>query len=161
MKKNLFYLFALICSMSLFTACGSDDDDNNNDLTLEQVIDEQLVGTYAGTFDITSNGMSLGSDIAQDVILTKSSANALKLEVKNLAISEELVLDISLEPCTVVEANGLYTFEGSQTVSVGTLGTFPVTVGGAFTDGNVAMDITVLQVPMLNQVDVTFEGSKK
>ena len=29
MKKNLFYLFALICSMSLFTACSDDDDDAN------------------------------------------------------------------------------------------------------------------------------------
>ena len=28
MKKNLFYLFALICSMSLFTACSDDDDEN-------------------------------------------------------------------------------------------------------------------------------------
>lgn len=27
MKKNLFYLFALICSMSLFTSCGDDDDE--------------------------------------------------------------------------------------------------------------------------------------
>ncbi|KAA3162099.1 DUF4925 domain-containing protein, partial [Akkermansia sp. BIOML-A61] len=27
MKKNLFFLFALICSMSLFTACSDDDDD--------------------------------------------------------------------------------------------------------------------------------------
>ena len=26
MKKNLFYLFALICSMSLFTSCSNDDD---------------------------------------------------------------------------------------------------------------------------------------
>ncbi len=26
MKKNLFYLFALICSMSLFTACSDDDE---------------------------------------------------------------------------------------------------------------------------------------
>lgn len=29
MKKNLFYLFALICSMSLFTACSDDDDDKD------------------------------------------------------------------------------------------------------------------------------------
>lgn len=27
MKKNLFYLFASICSMSLFTACSDDDDE--------------------------------------------------------------------------------------------------------------------------------------
>lgn len=29
MKKNLFYLFALICSMGLFTACSDDDDDKS------------------------------------------------------------------------------------------------------------------------------------
>ena len=29
MKKNLFYLFALICSMSLFTACSDDDEDTD------------------------------------------------------------------------------------------------------------------------------------
>lgn len=26
MKKNLLYLFALICSVSLFTACSDDDE---------------------------------------------------------------------------------------------------------------------------------------
>lgn len=31
MKKNLLYLFALICSVSLFTAC-SDDDDNGTEI---------------------------------------------------------------------------------------------------------------------------------
>lgn len=31
MKKNLFFLFALICSMSLFTACSDDDDDKIKD----------------------------------------------------------------------------------------------------------------------------------
>lgn len=37
MKKNLLYLFALVCSMSLFTACNDDDQD-------ETV--SPLVGTY-------------------------------------------------------------------------------------------------------------------
>ena len=27
MKKSLFYLFALICSMGLFTGCSEDDPD--------------------------------------------------------------------------------------------------------------------------------------
>ena len=42
MKKNLFYLFALICSMSLFTACSDDDDP-------VYPIEEELAGTYKGT----------------------------------------------------------------------------------------------------------------
>ena len=28
MKKNLLYLWALICSVALFTACSSDDDND-------------------------------------------------------------------------------------------------------------------------------------
>ena len=43
MKKNLFYLFALICSMSLFTACSDDDDDKK----------EAVAGTYTGTITVT------------------------------------------------------------------------------------------------------------
>ena len=39
MKKNLLYLFALICSVSLFTACSDDDtttiDAKNLDYTAE------------------------------------------------------------------------------------------------------------------------------
>ena len=33
MKKNLLYLWALICSVSLLTACSSDDDNTVNDET--------------------------------------------------------------------------------------------------------------------------------
>lgn len=30
MKKNLLYLFMLVCSVGLFTSCGDDDDDDND-----------------------------------------------------------------------------------------------------------------------------------
>ena len=30
MKKNLLYLWALVCSLTLFAACSSDDDDSDN-----------------------------------------------------------------------------------------------------------------------------------
>ena len=30
MKKNLLYLFILICSVSLFTSCGDDDENDDN-----------------------------------------------------------------------------------------------------------------------------------
>ena len=44
MKKNLFYLFALICSMSLFTAC-SDDDDPDYSKVIEE---ERNIGYQIG-----------------------------------------------------------------------------------------------------------------
>ena len=39
MKKNLFYLFALICSMSVFTAC-KDDEEPEVPPTVEDVVAE-------------------------------------------------------------------------------------------------------------------------
>ena len=51
MKKNLFYLFALICSMSLFTACSDDDKPGGGGeggVTLEEVITNDIAGNYKG-----------------------------------------------------------------------------------------------------------------
>ena len=50
MKKNLFYLFALICSMSLFIACSDDDPDYST------AIDGEIVGNYKGTLNVTVQG---------------------------------------------------------------------------------------------------------
>ena len=62
MKKNLFYLFALICSMSLFTACSDDDDD-----TWQQIPQTELSGDKA---DLTVNGV-------------KSTSGSVQMSVKN------------------------------------------------------------------------------
>lgn len=51
MKKSVFYyLFAVICTVCLFTAC-SDDDDDNKILTVDNI-----VGTYPGDLDVTLAG---------------------------------------------------------------------------------------------------------
>ena len=55
MKKNLLYLWALICSVALFTACSSDDDNDisgNNPPEEEAVVTApDVVGTYWGNLD--------------------------------------------------------------------------------------------------------------
>ena len=57
MKKNLLYLWALICSVALFTACSSDDDNDisgNNPPEEEAVVTApDVVGTYWGNLDIS------------------------------------------------------------------------------------------------------------
>ena len=50
MKKNLFYLFALICSMSLFTACSDDDDDSKKNDEGSKVELPQLNANATGVF---------------------------------------------------------------------------------------------------------------
>lgn len=64
MKKNLFYLFALICSMSLFTAC-SDDDDN----TWQQIPQTEISGDKA---DLTINGVESTSGSVQMSVKNES-----------------------------------------------------------------------------------------
>lgn len=80
MKKNLFYLFALICSMSLFTACSDDDDDKNiKDLNASYASSE-LELTYSGevvlgkkvTFN-TTNGKNADITLeGADISLTRN-----------------------------------------------------------------------------------------
>ena len=60
MKKNLFYLFALICSMSLFTACSDDDDE------VKYPIDTELAGGYVGNLSVNVDGNQL---IFQQVLM--------------------------------------------------------------------------------------------
>lgn len=51
MKKNLLYLFMLVCSVGLFTSCGDDDDDNNDK--------PDVAGTYAGNLGVTIDELVL------------------------------------------------------------------------------------------------------
>lgn len=61
MKKNLFYLFALICSMSLFTAC-SDDDKPETPPTVEDIVAEYSADNLKPTIegvDVTSENIKV------------------------------------------------------------------------------------------------------
>ena len=52
MKKRLFYLFALICSVSLFTACSDDDNEGPSGNPITEAIDSQIVGNYNGKLTV-------------------------------------------------------------------------------------------------------------
>ena len=67
MKKSIFYyLFAVVCTVCLFTACS--DDDNDDKVTL---IVDNIVGTYPGKMDIRLTGNSVASDIQLLLLLEK------------------------------------------------------------------------------------------
>lgn len=69
MKKNLFYLFVLLCSMSLFTAC-KDDDEPEVPPTIEDVVAE-----YSGeNLKLTVEGMDNVSEDAK-IELAKSETS--------------------------------------------------------------------------------------
>ena len=52
MKKSLLYLFMLVCSVSLFSSCGDDDDE------VKYPIDTDLAGGYIGKLSVVVDGNS-------------------------------------------------------------------------------------------------------
>ena len=65
MKKNLFYLFALICSMTLFTACSDDDDDTPKTMTTSEI-----AASYTGTLNVAIAGMPFADESDVPVSVT-------------------------------------------------------------------------------------------
>lgn len=155
MKKKLLFLVALVCSMSLFSACS---DDDKPVLPIEQ----DLAGNYKGELGISIDGQSLGN-LPQKVYITKSAAgeNQLKLELKSFMFASLNLGDIQVDPCVVTENAGTYSFTGSQTITLAApIGACPVTVNGTCKDGKISINIGV-KVEALNQnVTAIFDGTK-
>lgn len=110
MKKNLFYLFALICSMSLFTACSDDDDD--------KVVCPvpQTEFTVATGLNLTYNG---GTMLGKKVTFTPDASDATKA---TLVLAGNLDLSGILTREAASGSFGAGVFPGSSVV------TLPVTL---------------------------------
>ena len=82
MKKNLFYLFALICSMSLFTACSDDDDAPD----YSKAIESEIAGDYKGTLDIKLEGTTIASGLPKNITISKAGNSTINLLLANFSL---------------------------------------------------------------------------
>lgn len=99
MKKNLFYLFALICSMSLFTACSDDDD-----TTWQQIPQTEISGDKA---ELTVNGVASTSGSVQMSVKNESEG---VLTLKNVIPGYESVpVNVELQK----QADNSFIFAGT------------------------------------------------
>lgn len=153
MKKNLFYLFALICTMSLFTACSDDDDP-------VYPIEEEIAGTYKGTLDIELAGASVAKDLPKNVTITKVSGNVVSLELKDFSFMGSNIGTIKLEKCILKQNGSSYTFTGNQELNLTGIGKCSVKLAGTFNNGKteVNLDIDVLQLEQ--KVKVIYKGNR-
>lgn len=164
MKKNLFYLFALICSMSLFTACNSDDEEERNA--------SAIVGTYSGGLDIvmtpeTGESTIIATGITKNVSISEVSGNEIKMELKDFSLQlGETLLDlktITIDKCQVTRSGSVYSFSGQQdlifTGAAAMLGTCATSVSGTITDNKIAMKIDVNVTTLKQKVKVDFNGA--
>lgn len=171
MKKNLFYLFALICSMSLFTACSDDDKPGSGGeggVTLEEVITNDIAGNYKGDLAVTVLGVPM-EPVAQKVAVTKSGTEAVSLSINNFSFLGMSLGDIKLENCALAEENGAYTFTGTTSLNVtpvpGMNLTADVAAEGSFTTGNptsitLNLDIKAELAGQQQDVTVVYTGTR-
>lgn len=156
MKKNLFYLFALICSMGLLASCGEDD------LDYTQVIDTEIAGGYKGELNVKVDGKDLGTSY-QQITVEKAGATAINLHIKDFSFMSIPVGDVDLMNCPLSENAGAYTFTGTTTVTVATAGLdAAVDAQGSVSDGALSLNLTIQATlgELSQNVAVTFNGTK-
>lgn len=156
MRKNLVYLFALICSMTLCVSCSDDDDE------VKLPIDTDIAGIYKGDLKVTVDDAEM-PPVPQRITLSKSTKgeNRIALSLKNFSFLGQPVGNIEVDPCTVKPINGGYSFEGQQTLTLmAPIGTCPVTVTGTVKGDKMDIQIGVRVEAMNQDVKVAFAGTK-
>lgn len=138
MKKNLFYVFALICSMSLFTACSDDDDETWKEIPTEEIdvasgnATVNINGTTSTTGSVKmtvkneseatmalKNVIPGYSDLNIDVELQKQADNSFKYAGTAKVNTAPTTREFSSDPAILtVEVDGTITLDGKVTVNV-------------------------------------------
>ena len=155
MKKNLFYLFALICSMALFTACSDDDDK-----TPEMLKTSAIAGDYAGSLDVAIAGVSIAHEENVPVKLNAAEDGSTVTVSLNYSFND-MPLDIEV-PCQTVASETKIALSGNANVAL--FGEDLATSVTGEADGtNLNLNITVDTENLLgegNIVTVVYAGTK-
>ena len=156
MKKNLFYLFALVCSLSLFTACSDDDEPNYT-----QVIEEEIQGDYKGTLDVAIDGTTIATGVPQKITVAGANATSINLSLTNFSFMGFQVGDVSLQNCRLIQNGDTYTFTGTTSIEVVGL-TASVNATGSIGNSSVSitLDIAAVAGTVEQVVAVTYTGTK-
>lgn len=156
MKKKMFYLFALLCSMSLFTACSDDDDAAD----YSKVIEEEIAGNYKGTLTVTVEEVTMPSE-PQKINIEKASPSAINLSLNNFSFAGINIGNVELENCVLSQNGDTYTFTGTQKLTVDVL-SCTINAKGTITKGTVKieMDIDAELDGVEQSVKVVYEGTR-
>lgn len=137
MKKNLFYLFALVCSMSLFTACS--DDDDNDEPGWKKLPQGQIEGSNV-EFQL-NGGTTTGT-----VTFQATSSEAAKVGLQNVI---DGYADVTVDVAMTEQADGSFNLAGTKeinakpVVSTRAAAYLTVTVTGSIsTSGKLTLDVT-------------------
>lgn len=134
MKKNWLYLFALICSVALFTACSDDELANWQKLPTESISAENLTLTTNSQTQANAS-VTLSMTDAQNGVLTLTNA------IRGLD-------EVSVNVTATEQTDGSFSFQGATSVPMtkavaDLINSIDVTVSGTITqEGTATVDVT-------------------
>lgn len=166
MNKKIFYLLALLVSLSLcvFTACGDDDDEEQpNDYAKE------IAGTYGGKLSIP--GLLGEAQLDNNILVAKTADNKVKLSLNTLSLpigengATTTIDNIAVENITVSKSGNIYKLDQTVqtiTIKIGGVLEIPakVTVSGTVENNAMQLSIKVEDIDIPN-LSITFTGTKK
>ncbi|MEY8707146.1 PCMD domain-containing protein [Bacteroides faecichinchillae] len=156
MKKSLFCLYMLICSVGFFTSC-SDDEPNYS-----AAIEGEIAGNYKGTLEVKLFGESIGNPIIQKITVSKASNTSIDLSLKNFSFMGIITIpEIKLSNCKLTKNGDTYSFVGTQELETGELSCV-INATGTIKKGNINidMDIKAILDGQNQDVDVTYKGAR-
>lgn len=157
MKKNLFfYLFAVLCTVSLFTSCSDDDEPT---VTVPGNVD--VAGDYKGTLNVSVDEAVLDPVENQIVSVTKTGEASVDLFIADFSFMGLPVGDINLQGCQLTAEGENYAFTGTTTVNSGIL-MADVTAKGLFAGDKLSIDMDIdAKLGSIKQtVKAVYEGTK-
>lgn len=148
MKKNLFYLFALICSMSLFTACSDDDDKDTGWMEYQEPTE---FSSESNNATLVINGANTDVQARYPLKFVATSATQGKL---TLGYTPGISLELNYEMDVTLSKDGTgYKFAGEKEVKDG----YVVTVTGRVGDGKISVTV---ESSGYASVSGTYSGNK-
>lgn len=128
MKKNLIFLFALLCTVTFFTACSDDED-----TSWQEIPKDEIKGDNA-TLEVNGETVSNGS-----VKFETKSAEQAVVTLNNVILAyPEVAVDVAMSK----QADGSYNFSGEKgmTTVPGTRATSQPVIATIKVTGNVTLD---------------------
>lgn len=149
-------MFAVICTVCLFTACSDDDDDDNK----KALTVDNIVGTYPGDLDITLAGTEVAKDVVASIVVTKVSDSKVKVSLSNFTIPGLLPVPMTIEAtCDVVPSTDELKLNGQTTLDMSALemGELAVVITGDADGKELDLDIAVTAMKVV--VDLKEENN--
>lgn len=141
MKKNLFYLFALVCAMSLFTACSDDDEDTS------WMVFQQPTEFSDSKLEVITNGTLQGDNPVTFTALSATKGTLTFSKIENVAL--DFTMDVALTKIVstkVTDTEG-YEISGAKDFEPGCT----VNVSGTVTTSKMYLEVTTTGYATINK----------